>query len=88
MTDYTMEGRTYRYFSGDPLYPFGYGLSYSKFEYTKLDAPKSVPQGEVVKIRVAVRNLGPYDADEVFEEYCKPFNLASLLFSLFTFQLF
>ena len=44
--DYNMEGKTYRYFRGEPLYPFGYGLSYTRFEYRNLRLPKTVRAGE------------------------------------------
>ena len=68
MTNYSMEGRTYRYFRGpgDPLYPFGYGLSYSSFQYTNLSlSGVSVRRGESVTVMCTVRNTGLYDADEV-----------------------
>ena len=60
-----MEGRTYRYYKGDPLYPFGYGLSYSRFEYKDLNAEKSIHQGEMLGVEVKITNLGPYEAQEV-----------------------
>ena len=66
ITDYTMEGRTYRYYNGDPLYPFGYGLSYSKFQYSGLSVnPQSVEPGQSVTVTVIVENIGNCDADEV-----------------------
>ena len=61
-----MEGRTYRYYEGEPLYPFGYGLSYSAFKYTNLQVtPTSLVAGNNVSVKVTVQNVGLYDADEV-----------------------
>ena len=58
--------QTYRYLYEDPLYPFGYGLSYSRFSYDKLTVrPTSLKAGENVSVTVEVTNLGPYDAKEV-----------------------
>ena len=49
--DYTMQGRTYRYFKGEPLYPFGFGLSYTKFKYDKLKlSAEKVKAGEELRI--------------------------------------
>lgn len=67
--DYKMEGRTYRYFKGEPLYPFGYGLSYSKFEYGNLRMNKSVNAGENLEVSVDVRNIGKMAGDEVVQLY-------------------
>lgn len=68
--DYSMKGRTYRYFEGRPLYPFGYGLSYTTFAY---DAPvctaKTAVTGEPVKIATRVRNTGSAAGDEVVQLY-------------------
>ncbi len=61
-TDYAMKGRTYRYFEGGPLFPFGFGLSYSRFEYSGLSA-KRTPAG--AEIRAIVRNTSARDGDEV-----------------------
>ncbi len=66
MTDYTMVGRTYRYIQHSPLYPFGYGLSYSRFGYFDLSIqPSLVKKGSDVVVSASVANFGPYDADEV-----------------------
>jgi len=67
--DYAMKGRTYRYFSGAPLYPFGHGLSYSRFTYASLALPKKAPVGPPVAVSVEVRNAGPMAADEVVQLY-------------------
>jgi beta-glucosidase len=68
--EYSMADRTYRYFTGKPLYGFGYGLSYSRFEYANLKAPKaSVAAGDPVTVEVDVRNAGARDGDEVVEAY-------------------
>jgi beta-glucosidase len=65
-TDYAMKGRTYRYFEGEPLYPFGFGLSYSTFAYSGLVA-KRTADGAVV--RATVRNTSARDGDEVVQLY-------------------
>jgi beta-glucosidase len=65
-TDYAMKGRTYRYFEGKPLYTFGFGLSYSMFEYSRLSA-RRVPNG--AEIRATVRNTSARDGDEVVQLY-------------------
>jgi beta-glucosidase len=60
-----MKGRTYRYYTEDPLIPFGFGLSYTKFEYSELRVPSQVTKGHDVNVEVTVANTGLYDADEV-----------------------
>jgi len=68
-TDYKMENRTYRYFKGEPLYPFGYGLSYTTFKYSKLKVAKKVKSGETVKVTLKVQNTGKLAGDEVAQLY-------------------
>ena len=67
ITDYNVtDGQTYRYITGDPLYPFGYGLSYSQFHYAGLSlTPSSIKAGQNVTVTVSITNRGPYIADEV-----------------------
>lgn len=67
-TDYAMKGRTYRYMEVPALYPFGYGLSYTEYEYSDL---KAEDEGEGMKITVTVENTGARDGDEVVELYIK-----------------
>jgi beta-glucosidase len=68
--DYRMEGRTYRYFRGQPLYPFGYGLSYTRFSYSGLIAPPGpVTTGSPAQLSVDVRNAGDRAGDEVVQVY-------------------
>lgn len=69
MTNYSMEGRTYRYFTGEPLYHFGYGISYSKFFYSDFVIPANVTVGQAVELSVHVQNNGPYDGAEVTQVY-------------------
>jgi beta-glucosidase len=69
--DYRMAGRTYRYFEGEPLFPFGYGLSYTRFAYGKLEVPKRVKAGESVAVKVVVANTGKVAGDEVVQLYVK-----------------
>jgi beta-glucosidase len=64
--DYAMKGRTYRYFTGQPLYGFGFGLSYSKFQYSGLRAERT-PKGGHVSVRV--KNDSSRDGDEVVQLY-------------------
>lgn len=67
--DYSMAGRTYRYFTGEPLYPFGYGLSYSKFGYENLRVVKTVKSGAPVTVSATVVNRGKVAGDEVVQLY-------------------
>ena len=64
-----MEGRTYRYFKGDPLWGFGYGLSYTTFSYANLQVPATVAAGNEVNVSVEVTNSGKTDGEEVVEVY-------------------
>jgi beta-glucosidase len=68
-TDYDMQGHTYRYFEGTPLYPFGFGLSYTTFAYTNLDVPPRVRLGKPLSIKATVSNTGPRAGDDVVEVY-------------------
>jgi beta-glucosidase len=68
--NYQMEGRTYRYFKGEPLYPFGFGLSYTKFAYDNLRLSAArIKAGEGLTISAEVRNAGEREGDEVVEVY-------------------
>jgi beta-glucosidase len=68
--DYSMENRTYRYFTGEPLYPFGFGLSYTTFAYHNLQiTPETIRPGDSVSIQVEVKNSGPRLGDEVVQLY-------------------
>jgi beta-glucosidase len=71
-TDYAMKDRTYRYFNGEPLYKFGYGLSYTQFRYTALKMPREVKEGQSVTVTAEVENVGPREGDEVSELYLRP----------------
>ncbi len=68
--DYSMVGRTYRYMTAEPLYPFGFGLSYSRFKYSGLKLDKTqLRQGEAVHATVTVENTGEVASDEVVQLY-------------------
>jgi beta-glucosidase len=70
--DYGMKGRTYRYFEGEPLFPFGYGLSYTTFAYSSLKLPgKALASGEDLHASVTVTNTGKVAGDEVVQLYLK-----------------
>jgi beta-glucosidase len=69
-TDYSMQNRTYRYFNGEALYRFGYGLSYSKFEYkTPRLSTGELKQGETLTVEAEVKNVSGRDGDEVVQLY-------------------
>jgi len=73
--DYSMHNRTYRYFTGEALYPFGYGLSYTRFNYSHLVVDqKTFTPGESIKVRMQLKNTGKYAGDEVVQVYIKPVN--------------
>src|SRR6185437_4271185 len=70
--DYSMKGRTYRYFTGEPLWPFGYGLSYTTFNYGDLTLPQApIAAGAPVNATVRVTNTGKLAGDEVVQLYLK-----------------
>jgi beta-glucosidase len=72
--DYGMRGRTYRYFKGEPLYPFGYGLSYTSFAYSGLQVSKEQREGDTVDVVVNVKNTGSQAGDEVIQIYVSHLN--------------
>ncbi|MEO8594849.1 MAG: glycoside hydrolase family 3 C-terminal domain-containing protein [Candidatus Solibacter sp.] len=76
--DYSMKGRTYRYFQGEPLFPFGFGLSYTTFSYRKLEMPDGVKANQDVTVSVEVRNMGKVAGEEVVQAYVKHDNVRSL----------
>ncbi|PTN09580.1 glycoside hydrolase family 3 C-terminal domain-containing protein [Mangrovibacterium marinum] len=67
--DYNMDGRTYRYFTQEPLYPFGFGLSYTTFNYSNLQISPNILMGDKVAVSVDVTNTGDLDGDEVVQLY-------------------
>ena len=68
--DYAMKNRTYRYFAGEPLYPFGYGLSYSRFEYSGLKFSNPACRRAIHStVEVDVKNTSQRAGDEVVELY-------------------
>ena len=76
-TDYAMSNRTYRYFGGKPLYAFGHGLSYTKFDYSsgKLAAKKVSPTG-TIQVTFTVKNSGKRDGTDVAQVYYRHVNSA------------
>lgn len=70
--DYNMKGRTYRYFEGEALYPFGYGLSYTSFEIdnAKLDKME-IAVGDATSLNFEIKNTGEYAGDEVVQVYVR-----------------
>jgi len=72
--EYSMKGRTYRYFNGTPLFPFGYGLSYTQYAYQPARLDKtSLKYGESAMLTIPVQNIGKRDGEEVVQVYlCRP----------------
>ncbi len=70
--DYSMENRTYRYMKTEALYPFGFGLSYTRFAYSDLTASANkISSGDSLSIRLRVKNTGSYSSEEVVQLYLK-----------------
>ncbi len=67
--EYSMSGRTYRYFTGQPLFPFGFGLSYTTFAYNELTMPEKIGAGDMLKVSVKVTNTGKRAGEEVVQLY-------------------
>nr|WP_231621716.1 glycoside hydrolase family 3 C-terminal domain-containing protein [Sphingomonas sp. 37zxx] len=70
--DYGMKERTYRYFTGEPLWGFGHGLSYTRFTYQPPQAPRAIAAGETLAVTVKLRNSGDRAGDEVVQAYLVP----------------
>lgn len=87
--DYSMKGRTYRYMRAEPLYPFGFGLSYTTFAYSALTVSKKmIRRDETITVDVTLTNTGRYASDEVAELYLTHENRndSTALFALKGFQ--
>jgi beta-glucosidase len=86
--DYGMANRTYRYFNEKPLFPFGYGLSYTTFRYSDLSVPmQAVAAGQPVSADVTVTNTGKVAGDEVVQVYLRfPAAMGAPLIALRGFQ--
>ena len=69
--DYSMKGRTYRYMTKEALYPFGFGLSYTKFEYGAIKVAGSIKAGDTVSCSAIVKNVGKRASEETVELYLK-----------------
>ena len=68
--DYSMQGRTYRFFRGKPLFPFGYGLSYANFKVDDVEFPQTkFSAADQITFKVSVKNRGDFDGDEVIQIY-------------------
>jgi beta-glucosidase len=78
--DYSMQGRTYRYMTKEPLYPFGFGLSYSHFEYSdlQLDRPEIAP-GDALDVSLTVHNRGGREAAEVVQFYLSDLEASTIV---------
>ncbi|GAL62631.1 glycoside hydrolase family 3 C-terminal domain-containing protein [Algibacter lectus] len=66
---YNMENRTYKYFKGDPLFPFGHGLSYSNFEYSNLKIADQVTLKDAINVSVEIKNISKVAGDDVVQIY-------------------
>jgi beta-glucosidase len=64
-----MKNRTYRYFTGNALYPFGYGLSYTTFKYDDLKMPASIAKGKNIVATIRITNTGNFSGEEVAQLY-------------------
>src|SRR5690606_34224977 len=72
--EYQVSTQTYRYFPGEVLYPFGYGLSYTTFSYSDLELEENQQAGDSVRVSVRLKNTGSLDGDEVVQVYVSHLN--------------
>jgi beta-glucosidase len=72
--DYSMENRTYKFFKGKPLFPFGYGMSYTSFTYDNFELPDNIDTGKNIEFTVDVTNNGNVEGEEVVQVYVKDVN--------------
>ena len=78
--NYSMQGRTYRYMTEEPLYPFGFGLSYSKFEYSELQLDKTtLPLGDSLHLSLTLTNSGASDSAEVVQYYLSDLHASTIV---------
>jgi beta-glucosidase len=78
--DYSMNGRTYRYMAEEPLYPFGFGLSYSKFEYSDLQLETQTPTlGDFLHLSLTLTNSGASDSAEVAQLYLSDLQASTIV---------
>jgi beta-glucosidase len=78
--DYNMTGRTYRYMTEDPLYPFGFGLSYSDFEYSELQLDRTtLALGDSLEVSLTLTNCGDRDAAEVAQFYLSDLHASTVV---------
>lgn len=78
--DYSIKGRTYRYMTAEPLYPFGFGLSYSKFEYSGLRLDRqTLPLGDSLHLSLTITNSGASDSAEVVQYYLSDLHASTVV---------
>lgn len=82
--DYTMQGRTYKFFKGKTQFDFGYGLSYSNFNYSDLQLERLSDNLNLYRVEFLVKNVGEFDGDEVCQLYLR--NNSNLITSLIGFE--
>ncbi|NLR93500.1 glycoside hydrolase family 3 C-terminal domain-containing protein [Flammeovirga agarivorans] len=71
--DYSMEGRTYKFMEHEPQYPFGFGLSYTSFQYQRItQSTKKLKRGETLRLSIDIKNTGELDAEDVIQVYLIP----------------
>lgn len=78
--DYSMNGRTYRYMTAEPLYPFGFGLSYTQFEYSELQLDKpTLPMGDSLHVSLTLTNRGASDSAETAQFYLSDLHASTVV---------
>lgn len=78
--DYSMQGRTYRYMTEEPLYPFGFGLSYSQFEYSDLHLEKTeIKHGNSLEVSLSIKNNGDRSASETVQYYLSDLKASNIV---------